>query len=558
MNGHGTAESVRKLDVVIVGAGFAGLYALHKLRNMGLRCRVLEAGNGVGGTWFWNRYPGARCDVESVEYSFSFSQELEQEWDWTERYAAQPEILRYVNFVADRFDLRRDIQFDTRVEAAIYNERLCCWEVATDTGENFVAPVCVMATGALSSTKLPEIEGVETFAGSKFHTGRWPSEPVDLSTKRVGVIGTGSSGIQTITELAKGVRQLFVFQRTPHYTMPALNRPLTAAEIEDIKANYPKIRDRARRSTSGIAFNPIPIYAAFDVTLMEREQAYAEHWAKGRNSIVRAFTDVLVDEKANETAAKFVREKVRATVQDPVVAESLVPKHFIGTKRLCVDTGYYETFNRPNVHLVDLATNPILAITKSGVRTKSGETELDVLVFATGYDAVTGALLNIDIRTSSGRTLRQKWAAGPRCYLGLLAAGFPNLFVITGPGSPSILSNVILSIEHHVDMLAECLAHMRANGLATVDANLEAEDAWVQHVNDLAAATLYPRTASWYMGANVPGKPRVFLPYVGGVGRYQQVCRGIVSEGWRGFEFGRREEPGHRPGAIPELTSFGG
>lgn len=528
-------------DAIVVGAGFAGLYMLHKLRELGLRCRAYEAGNGVGGTWFWNRYPGARCDVESVEYSYSFSKELEQEWNWSERYAAQPEILQYANHVAERFGLFEAIEFNTRVEAAHYDDRRAVWTLRTDKGDAVTTRFCIMASGCLSTTKLPEIPGIESFQGAKYHTGQWPAEGVDFSGKRVGVIGTGSSGIQTITELAKSAGKLLVFQRTPHYSLPALNAPLQAEELGEIKRDYESLRQAARESTSGIARNPVPVQSALTAPPEERERTYEQHWFAGRNSIVRAYNDLLVDPDANATAADYVRRKVLDTVAKPEVAQALVPQHFIGTKRICLDSGYYEAFNRENVELVDLKVSPILEITPTGVRTGTAHHELDALVFATGYDAVTGAILKVDVRTASGNLLRDKWADGPRCYLGLMTAGFPNLFIVTGPGSPSILSNVIVSIEHHVEMIAACLLHMDKCGLKTIDADPKAEDAWVEHVNDLAAATLYPRADSWYMGANVPGKPRVFLPYVGGVGRYQRVCREVIAEGWRGFTFTARQ-----------------
>ncbi|MDA0301841.1 MAG: NAD(P)/FAD-dependent oxidoreductase [Chloroflexi bacterium] len=524
------------VDAVIVGAGLAGLYMLHRLRGLGLSARVIEAGADVGGTWYWNRYPGARCDVESMEYSYSFSKELQQEWHWNERYAGQPEILRYVGHVADRFDLRRDIQFDTRVTAATFDEATSRWAIETDRGDRVSAQFCIMATGCLSSTQEPQFAGLDTFEGDWYHTGRWPHEGVDFTGKRVGVIGTGSSAIQSIPIIAQQAARLTVFQRTPNYSVPARNAPMDPDYEERIKAEYDHLRQRERASRAGVVLLGLPDQAALQVSAEERERAFEARWGRGGLGITRAFTDLLVSREANETAAEFVRAKIRAIVRDPAVAERLTPRDYpIGTKRLCADTDYYETFNRDNVALVDVRRAPIEEITPRGVRTRDAEYELDAIVFAIGFDAMTGALLGIDIRGRSGVALREQWAAGPRSYLGLSIAGFPNLFTITGPGSPSVLSNMIVSIEQHVDWIADCLAHLNAHGLDTIEASDAAQEAWVEHVNDVAHATLYPQANSWYMGANIPGKPRVFMPYIGGVGAYREKCDEVAAKGYEGF-----------------------
>ena len=525
------------VDVVVVGAGFAGLYMLYRLRGLGLQVQVIEAGSDVGGTWFWNRYPGARCDVESMEYSYSFSEELQQEWDWTERYATQPEILRYINHVADRFDLRRDVQFNTRVRSAIFDEATGRWTVTTEKGQIVNTQFCVMATGCLSAAKPPEIKGRDLFKGSTYHTGLWPHEPVDFTGKTVGVIGTGSSGVQTIPEVAKQAHQLFVFQRTPTFSLPAGNRPLKEAEVQEIKQNYIDLRKRAKVSPTGVASYPLPTLSALEATPQERDLAYEFRWQSGGTAYTRTYKDIMLLAAANETAADFARRKIQSRVKNPELAEKLTPRDiYIGTKRLCLDTQYFETFNKDNVSLVDIRSTPIQEITEAGVKTSVAEYKLDALIYATGFDAITGAILNIDIRTSSGLTLAEKWRAGPLTYLGLMTAGFPNLFMVTGPGSPSVLSNVIVSIEQHVEWISDCIQHLTANSCAQIEATQAAENNWVAHVNQLASATLFLNANSWYLGANVPGKPRVFMPYVGGVGRYREECTAIANNGYTGFD----------------------
>ncbi len=529
-------------DVVIVGAGFGGMYMLHKLRGLGLSARVLDAATGVGGTWYWNRYPGARCDVESMQYSFSFSKELQQEWHWSERFAGQPEILAYANHVADRFDLRRDIQLETRVTAAHYDEKTRRWQVMTDGGERFSAQFCVMATGCLSTAKLPEIAGRDSYRGATYHTGYWPHEGVDLTGLNVAVIGTGSSAIQAIPVMAEQARQLTVFQRTPNYSIPSRNGPMTPGYEGPWKSDYDKRRAKARTMRTGILYDASDAnYGVNDVSAMavsaeERQRIYEQRWETGGTSFMAAFNDLITNQDSNDTASEFVRSKIRKIVKDPATAEILCPKDYpIGTKRICVDTNYFEAYNRPNVELVDLKATPIEAITPAGVRTTDGERTFDAIVYATGFDAMTGTLMNIDIRGRDDTELREKWAAGPQTYLGLMCAGLPNLFMITGPGSPSVLSNMILSIEQHVDWLVGALAHMRATGIETMEPTTDAEVAWGQHVNEAGHRTLYVKAASWYMGANVAGKPRVFMPYIGGVGIYRQECDEVAAKGYEGF-----------------------
>ena len=528
-------SALRDLDAVIVGAGFAGLYALHRLRGLGLSARVYEAGSGVGGTWYWNRYPGARCDVESMDYSYSFSDALQQEWRWPERYSAQPDILKYLNHVADRFDLRRDLQLDTRVTSAVFDETTTRWTIETDRGDRVSARFCVMATGCLSDAQLPDIKGRESFAGRSYHTGRWPHEGVDFTGQRVGVIGTGSSAIQSIPIIAGQAAHVVVFQRTPNYSVPARNAPLDADYERRVKADYAAFRLQARESRVGFVVERSED-SALAVSAEARQREYDKRWTRGGLGFSATYTDLLTNKDANDTAAEFFRDKIRSIVRDPSLADALTPRDYpLGTKRLCVDTDYYATFNRDHVTLVDLRKTPIEAITPHGVRTREAAYTVDSLVFATGFDAMTGALLSIDIRGRGGRTLREKWAAGPRTYLGLTVAGFPNLFTITGPGSPSVLSNMVVSIEQHVDWIADCVVHLRAHGRQGIEATAEAEEAWVAHVNDVGHATLYPQAKSWYMGANVPGKPRVFMPYVGGVGAYRQKCDEVANKGYEGF-----------------------
>jgi cyclohexanone monooxygenase len=523
-------------DAVIVGAGLSGLYQLHRLREDGLSVRVIEAGSGVGGTWFWNRYPGARCDVESMAYSYSFSPELEQEWTWTEKYPTQPEILRYIEHVADRFDLRRDITFDTRVTDAAYDDSTQRWTVTTDQGEVIDAQFVIMATGCLSVSKAPEVPGAERFQGPTYHTGHWPHEGVDLTGLRVGVIGTGSSGIQSIPIFAEQASELTVFQRTPNFSMPAGNRPLSEDEIAEMKGRYPAFRDAQRTSGFGVPIEEAT-QSALEVDDGVRTTTYQDGWDAGNLvAILASYTDTLTNKDANDTAAEFVRTKIRTIVEDPEVAETLSPRSFpFGTKRPCLDSGYYATFNREHVSLVDLRKTPLVEITETGLRTSEAEYEFDAIVFATGFDAMTGALTAVDIRGRDGIRLREKWAEGPRTYLGLAVTGFPNLFTITGPSSPSVLSNMIVSIEQHVDWITDCIAYLREHDIAEIEPTEAAEDEWVAHVEEVGNYTLYPTADSWYMGSNVPGKPRVFMAYIGGVGAYRERCDDIAAKGYEGF-----------------------
>ena len=530
-------ELRQHLDAVIIGAGFAGLHMLHRLRGMGFSACVVEAAAGVGGVWYWNRYPGARCDVESLQYSYSFSRELEQAWAWTERYASQPEILRYIEHVADRFDLRRDITFDARVVEATFDDAAGLWELRTDGGLRMRARYCIFATGALSIARLPDIPGIETFKGRVVHTGAWPHEGVDFSGMRVGVIGTGSSGIQAIPAIAGQAKTLTVFQRTANFSIPAWNAALTPAAQLAWKSVYREHRARAREVGTLYEFND---KAAAQVGAEEREREYQRRWDKGGVNFVHAFNDLMVDKRSNDTIADFVRARIRAIVKDPAVAESLCPNdHPLGAKRICVDTGYYETFNRDNVTLVDLKKTPITHVTPTGVHTGAGVHDLDALVCATGYDALTGAVLNIDIRGRHGESLKSKWAAGPRTCLGLMTSGFPNLFIITGAGSPSVLVNMIVGIEHHVEWISECLDYLRKQGLNSIEASTAAEDHWVDHVNEAANRTLFPMANSWFLGANIPGKPRVFMPYVAKIGVYRRECQDVADAGYAGFKLDR-------------------
>jgi cyclohexanone monooxygenase len=513
------------------------MYMLHRLRGLGLKVRVYEQGGDVGGTWYWNRYPGARCDVESMQYSYSFSDDLQQEWDWSERYAPQPEILKYANHVADRFDLRTDIQFGTRVVRAAFGEGADIWSVTTSGGNSVTAKYVVLATGCLSNARTPDIKGLAGFKGKVYHTGHWPHQRIDFTGRRVGVIGTGSSAIQAVPVIAGQASHLTVFQRTPNFSIPARNAALTAEERAAFRANYPEIRRFAREEARNGIYSELPDRGALDDGDNERRAKYEARWSRGGLTFMSVYNNLALDRAANDTAADFVRDKIAEVVKDPQTARLLQPNnHPIGSKRICIDTEYYATFNRPNVTLVDIGSNPIEEILPNAVRTGLGDYEVDALVLATGFDAMTGSVARIDIRGRDGQTLNQKWAEGPKTYLGLMSAGFPNLFIITGPGSPSVLSNMIVSIEQHVDWITDCVAWMRERGLDTMEAKREAEDNWVAHVNEVAHRTLYPQANSWYMGANIPGKPQIFMPYIGGVGVYRQICNDIAAKGYEGFK----------------------
>src|SRR6266704_2436923 len=526
-----------RYDVVVVGAGFAGMYMLYRLRGQGLSVRVYEQGGDVGGTWYWNRYPGARCDVESMQYPYSFSDELQQEWDWSERYAPQPEILKYANHVADRFNLRSDIQFDTGVERAEFDERANTWSVTLSDGKTVIVKFVVLATGCLSNARMPEIRGLDGFRGKVYHTGHWPHEAVDFTGQRVGVIGTGSSGIQSVPVIAGQASHLTVFQRTANFSIPARNAVLTEEERQAFRAKYPEVRHFARVESRNGIYTEMPDRGALDDGDNERRAQYEARWSHGGLTFMSVYNNLGLDKAANDTAADFVREKIAEIVEAPETAKLLQPtSHPIGTKRICIDSEYFSTFNRPNVTLVDIKSNPIEEITANAVRTGGKDYEVDALVLATGFDAMTGSVAKIDISGRNGETLNQKWAEGPRTYLGLMSAGFPNLFIITGPGSPSVLSNMIVSIEQHVDWITGCIAWLRDRGFEAMEAEKQAEDSWVAHVNEVAHGTLYPQANSWYMGATIPGKPRVFMPYIGGVGIYRQICNDVAAKGYEGFE----------------------
>ena len=531
------APATHEYDALIIGAGFSGMYQLLCLRDrLGMDVQVLEAGDGVGGTWYWNRYPGARCDSESHCYNYTFSKELFEEWEWTERYPEQPEIMRYLNHVADRFDLRRNIRFGTRVVGANYDEAANRWTVTTEGGEMLAARFLITAVGCLSTANVPDIPGLESFTGAWYHTGRWPHEGVDFTGKRVGLVGTGSTGIQAAPVIAETAAHLTVFQRTANYSVPAHNTPLTPEFKQWVKASHVEIRRVTRTNTNGQAFF-IEDRSVWDVTPEQRQALYEAAWAKGGLQFRATFRDLLFDKAANDTAAEFLKDKIRKIVKDPATAELLADiDHPYAAKRPPIDSGYFDTFNRDHVALVDVRAAPIERITPAGIRTTDAEYPLDVIVFATGFDAMTGPLLRLNIRGRDGLSLRDAWAAGPRTYLGLQVAGFPNLFTITGPGSPSVLTNMPVAIEQHVEWITDCIAHLRAEGVARMEPAEEAVEAWVTQVNAAAAATLLPQaSSSWYLGANVPGKPRVFMPYAGGMARYRGVCDEIAAKGYHGF-----------------------
>ena len=521
-------------DAVIVGAGFAGMYMLHRLRGLSFSARVFEAGSGVGGTWYWNRYPGARCDVESMQYSFSFSEELDQEWNWSEKYAPQAEILSYANHVADRFDLRRDIVFDTRVTAATFDEDAGCWLIETNRGDRVLARFCIMAVGCLSAPNRPNFRGMKNFRGPIYHTGEWPHEGVDFTGLRVGVIGTGSSAIQSIPIIAQQAAHLTVFQRTATWSVPARNESLTSEYLQAAKADYPALRAKARGRPTGFYF-PFNMKPALEAAPEERERQYEEAWARGGLPFLGAFGDLLFEKAANDTIADFARRKIRGIVKDPATADLLCPDNVFGCKRLCVDTSYFETYNLAHVKLVDVSKTPIERFTPDGIEVDGVAYPLDAVVCATGFAAMTGSFDKIAITGRKGLTLAEKWRAGPRAYLGIASAGFPNLFTITGPGSPSVLASMIQAIEQHVDWMADCMAHMRDVGAATIEPKREDEDAWVEHVTDVSTVSLRSTCSSWYVGTNIPGRPRVFMPYIGGFPVYVQKCNEVMSAGFDGF-----------------------
>jgi len=528
-----TAER-QTVDAVVVGAGFAGLYMVQRLRDQGLTVQGIEAGGDVGGTWYWNRYPGARCDIPSLLYSYTWSKDVVDSWRWSEKYATQPEILAYAEHVADHHDLRGAFLFETRVTSAVFDDKAGRWTVSTDAGDVFDARFCVMATGCLSAPREFDLPGADSFQGETYITGLWPHEGVDFKGKRVAVIGTGSSAIQSSPLIAQQAEQVTIFQRTPNFSLPALNTPLTDAEVAEFKANFDIYIELLRTGQPGIPLPPAD-WVPNDAELAELVQLL---WNGGGLISTAMIPNLVRDERINEAACEFVRARIRETVKDAATAEKLIPRGFpLATKRACVDTDYYETFNRPNVTLVDLRETPIEAITPTGVKTSDAEYPVDVIVSALGFDAMTGALLNMDIRGRDGLSLREAWAHGPKTYLGVAVAGFPNLFTVTGPGSPSVLANMMNAIEQHVDWIADAIAHATGRQATTIEATGEAQEAWVAHVNEEADKTLFPRAASWYMGANVPGKPRVFMPYVGE--GYKIRCDDVAARGYVGFDVSR-------------------
>jgi cation diffusion facilitator CzcD-associated flavoprotein CzcO/acetyl esterase/lipase len=535
--GNGSTVIPAEVDVVVVGAGFAGLYMLHRLRQQGFAVQVFDTAGDVGGTWYWNRYPGARCDIATVDYSYSFDPDLERDWTWSEKYATQPEILSYLGHVADRYDLRRDIAFSTSIESAVWNDADRRWQLRTDRGDQITCRFYVMASGCLSVPKTPDIAGAGRFQGEVYFTGKWPHEEVDFTGKRVAVIGTGSSGIQAIPLIASQAAGLTVFQRTANFSTPAHNGPAPADRLATLASDRDAYREAARWSRGGVP-GELTEVMGLTASELERRDRFEAAWEAGELfAMLGVFKDQSFNPASNEIVAEMVREKIRSAVDDPDTAEALCPKdHPFGTKRPCLDTNYFQTYNLPHVRLVDLRRTPIASITETGIDTVEESFEVDAIVFATGFDAMTGPLVAVDIAGKGGLTLREKWADGPSTYLGLMTAGFPNLFTITGPGSPSVLSNMLVSIEQHVDWIADCLDHLRSAGMEVIEPTSLAESGWNQHVDDCASITLYPRANSWYMGANVPGKTRVFLPYIGGVDAYRAVCDEVVAGSYLGFK----------------------
>ena len=521
-----------ELDVIIVGAGFSGLYMLYKMRKMNLKALIIERASDAGGTWFWNRYPGARCDIESIEYSYSFSDELQQEWNWSNRYSDQSEILEYINYVVKKFNLKENIVFNTSVKSATFDENLKNWILETDS-KSYSSKFCVMATGTLSSIKQPNFDGLENFKGDWYVTGEWPHEKLDFTSKKVAIIGTGSSAVQSIPVIAEEAKNLTVFQRSPNYTIPANNRPLTEKELSNAKSSYDQIREKAKYTRAGIGYNQFEERKLLDLSSEEIKKELNNRWKIGGQEIFTAgFTDVGVNAEANKIVADFVKSKIKEIVKDPNVAELLSPEDAIGCKRLCADTNYFETYNRENVELIDLNSNPINSITENGILTNDKEFKFDTIIFATGFDAMTGALQAIDITGKNGKKLKQVWKDGPKSFLGLLINGFPNLFTVTGPGSPSVLTNMMVAIEQHVEWISDCINFLSKSNLKEVEADEFFQIEWMDHIEEVAKNTLRYTCNSWYVGANVPGKKRVFMPYAGGFGKYREKCDEIAENNY--------------------------
>lgn len=522
-------------DVIVIGAGFAGLYALYQFRERGYITQVIEAGSDIGGTWFWNRYPGARCDIESLQYSYSFSEEIQQEWHWSELYGTQPEILSYIHFVAERLHLRSGIMLNTRVSSLTFNESENTWAVQCESGELLFSRHCIMATGCLSAPLEPDIPGLERFGGEIYRTTNWPTESVDFAGKSVGLIGTGATGVQLAPVVAEQCEQLTVFQRTPNYSIPAHNRTMDAKHEQTWKAHYAQNRtDAARTRNNAIMHHGKE--PGENMPLTKLRDIFEKRWQMGGLNFLYGVTDLVTNKRVNGAAAQFVCDKIAERVNDPVTARKLMPKgQILGAKRLCADTRYYETFNRSNVSLVDLSEEALQTVTESGLKTSDNDYQLDTLILATGFDAMTGALNRIDITGAGGKTLRQHWAEGARTLLGLTVADMPNLFLITGPGSPSVLSNMVTSIEQNVDWACDCIDYLYQHDYQRITATPNAEQRWVDHVREVADRTLLPTQQTWYVGANVPGKAQIYLPYIGGVTQYLKHCRRIADNDYEGF-----------------------
>lgn len=537
MSNPQTTSQPTRLDVIVVGAGFGGMYAVYKFREMGYDVTGIEAGGDVGGVWYWNRYPGARCDLMSVDYSYGFSDEIQQEWSWSEQFAAQPEILAYANFVADRLDLRKSFRFNTRVTSAIWDEAGKLWRATTDRGEVIEAPFCVMSTGPLSIPKDPDIPGLDRFRGQLLRAQKWPHEPVDFAGKRVGIIGTGSTGIQIVQEVGRKAGELFVFQRTPSWTLPMRNHDLEPDYIAEMKKHYPAMREAMRMNPTG-GTRPVSTRPFFSLPPSQRQDVMEHAWQDGGHTFLACFSDLLSNQEANDQVADFVRDKIGQIVEDPKAAEALKPRGYpIFARRPCLDTEYYETYNLPNVHLMDCLTDPIVEITETGIRTEAGETELDMLILATGYDALTGALLAIDLRGRDGRLLRDKWASGPRSFLGMMVEGFPNLFATSGPNGPAALANLITIAENDVDWVANLIEHMKAEGLASTEVTKAAEDRWMNLVLALAERSLVRKAKTWWVGSNVKGKPEGLTMFVGGFNKYREHCEAAAASGYADLSF---------------------
>jgi len=533
--GTPSSNAASACDVVVVGAGFAGLYQVHRLTKAGYKVRAFDKAPGVGGTWYWNRYPGARCDIESLTYSYSFDSDLQREWKWPQRYAEQPDLLRYIEHVADRFDLRKHYSFSTSVESAVFDESDGRWKIRTSTGEEVSTQFFVMATGCLSVPLEPKFKGLEQFKGERYFTSRWPHEKVNFTGKRVGVIGTGSSSIQASPLIAKEAEQMVVFQRTPQFAIPAWNRVMSDEEMRSAQENYEEIRRLVRQSEVGIAYEG-PTIGAKQADAEELEKQLDFAWKRGGYLMLAAYPDLVTDLESNEIVSKWVKNKIRERIKDPKTADKLMPQYPMGAKRLCVDTNYFETFNRDNVSLVDLRESGIESFTDKGIRMENGtEYQLDAVVFATGFDAMTGALLAFDIRGRQGQSLRDKWKEGTKNYLGVTVSGFPNMFMITGPGSPSVLYNMVSSIEQNVDFVFDTIDHLRKNGYASIEAKEREENAWTKYVVWISTQTIYTKVKSWYTGGNVAGKPVGFMPYAGGGTTYFEYVRQVIDDGYRGF-----------------------